>query len=223
MSMPARFAAFVGLAMQIAAHPEPPPILQIHREALKPGSEAAYQEIEEDTARICARLRCPHPYLGIESLTGSKEVWFFNGYESPAEQKRVIHDYAKNAPLLAALEKSGKRKVSLTGKRAELLATYRKDLSHGGPWILGQGRFLVITVTRSHPRIAGSVFEAADGTRFIVLPVQTRSEAEAAAAAAGPETRVFAVRPSWSYPAAEWIAADPELWHRASRNARAPN
>jgi len=221
--MPAVFAGFVGLAMQIIAHPQPPQILQIHREPLKPGSEAAYQEIEEDTARICAQLRCPHPYLGIESLTGSKEVWFFNGYESTAEQKRVVNEYAKNAPLLEALEKSGRRKVSLTGKPAELFANYRKDLSHGSPWILGHGRFLVITVTRGHPRIAGSVFEVADGTRFVVLPVPTRSEAEAAAAAAGSETRVFAVRPSWSFPARDWIAADPELWHRASKNAGTPN
>jgi hypothetical protein len=41
ISMPAGFAAFVGLAMQIVAHPQPPRILQIHREVLKPGSEAA--------------------------------------------------------------------------------------------------------------------------------------------------------------------------------------
>jgi len=218
MSMPACFAAFVGLAMQIVAHPQPPQILQIHREPLKPGSEAAYQEIEEDTARICAQLRCPHPYLGIESLIGSREVWFFNGYESPAEQQQVVDDYATNAPLLAALKRNSRRKASLTGEPVGVFANYRKDLSRGVPWILGQGRFLVITVTKSHPRIDGTAFEAADGTRFIVLPVQTRSEADAAAAAAGPESRVFAVRPSWSLPAKEWVAADSEFWHW-----RAPN
>ena len=68
------FAAFIGLAMQIATPSQPPQILQIHREALKPGSEAVYQDIEEDTARLQAKLGCPHPYLAIESLTGSKEV-----------------------------------------------------------------------------------------------------------------------------------------------------
>ncbi len=75
--MGTRFAVLVGVAMQIAAHP--PQILQIHREGLKPGSEVAYREVEENAARICAELRGPHPYLAIESLTGSKEVWFFNG------------------------------------------------------------------------------------------------------------------------------------------------
>lgn len=206
------FAVFIALAMQIAAHPQPPPILQIHREALKPGSEAAYRENEEDTARICAELGCPHPYLGIESLTGSKEVWFFNGYESSAEQKQVYDDYAKNAALLTALKKNSKRKASLTGEPVNVFANYRQDLSRGVPWVLGHGRFLVITVSKSNPHLDGTVFEAADGTRFVVMPAQTRKEADAAAAAAGPGSRVFAVRPSWSFPTKEWIAADSAFW-----------
>jgi hypothetical protein len=36
---------------------------------------------------------------------------------------------------------------------------------------------------------------------------------------AGPGTTVLAILPSWSFPAAEWIAADPEFW-RASPAAR---
>jgi hypothetical protein len=35
---------------------------------LKPRSKAAYKQNEEDTARICAELDCPHPFLGIEPL-----------------------------------------------------------------------------------------------------------------------------------------------------------
>jgi hypothetical protein len=206
------FAVLIGLAMQMATHSQPPQILQIHREALKPGSEAAYQEIEEGTARICAELGCPHPYLGIESLTGPKEVWFFNGYESSAEQKQVYEDYPKNASLFAALKKNGSRKASLTGKPVNTFANYRPDLSRGVPWILGHGRFLVIAVTKSNPRIAGTVFEAADGTRFIVMPFQAREEADAAAVVAGSGSIVFAVRPSWSFPAKEWVAADPAFW-----------
>src|SRR5712692_8443820 len=157
MLITASFGSFLALAMQIAADPQPPQILQIYREPLKPGSEAAYGEIEEDTARICARLKCPHPYLGIESLFGPKEVWFFNGYKSPAERGQVAADYAKNAPLLAALETNSKRKASLSGKSVEVFAEYRKDLSRSPPWILGQGRFLVIRVTRSDARIDGTV------------------------------------------------------------------
>jgi hypothetical protein len=195
----------------------PPPLLQIYREPLQPGSEAAYRENEGETARLCAELKCPHAYLGIESLTGPKEVWYFNGYQTEEEKKQVADDYARNAPLMAALERSGRRKASLTGTHADVLARHRADLSRGVPWVLGRGRFLVITMMKGDPEVRGSVFEAEDGTRFVFLPARTQGEAEAAAAAAGPETRVFAVRPEWSHPSEGWMAADPDFWEGARR------
>ena len=54
----------------------PPQMLQIVRESLNEGSEAAYRTIEEDAARICADLNCPNAHLAMESLTGPKEVWW---------------------------------------------------------------------------------------------------------------------------------------------------
>jgi hypothetical protein len=191
--------------------PKPPPLLQIFRERVKPGSEGAYREVEEDTARLGARLGCPHPYLGIESLTGPREVWFFNGYESAAEHEQVVAAYANNHALLAALESNGKRKASLTVAPAEVFASHRPDLSRGVAWSLGQGRFLVITVTTSDQPSDGTCFVTAEGTRFIVTAAGTREDADARAAARV-EARVFAVRPRFSVPAPAWIAADPAFW-----------
>jgi hypothetical protein len=202
----------MGMAMQIGASVHPPRILQIHREGLKPGSEDAYRAIEEELTRICLRLTCPHPYLGIESVTGPKEVWFFNGYESPAEQKKVVDDYAANGPLLAALTEASKRKAAFTLNPVNVFANYRRDLSRGTPWLLGHGRFLVVTVSKSPRAIDGTMFVDPDETRFVIMPADTRPEANAAAAAAGPEARIFEVRPTWSTPAREWIEADPSFW-----------
>jgi hypothetical protein len=179
---------------------------------LKPGTEAAYHAIEEDTARLAAALGCPHPYLGAESLSGAKEMWWFNGYESADEQKQVADDYAKNTRWMAALQLNSKRKAILTHEGIEVSASYRRDLSAGRPWILGHGRFLVITRTKSERRITGTTFEAPDGTRFIVTPAGSRQEADVTQALAGAESNILAVRPSWSFPATEWIAADPPFW-----------
>jgi hypothetical protein len=121
-------------------------------------------------------------------------------------------DYASSTRLMAALQSTSKTKESLTLKPIDVIATYRSDLSGGMPWLLGHGRFLVITLTESSRHSAGTVFEAPDGTRFIVTSAQTRQEADAARALAGPEANIFAVRPSWSFPAKEWIAADPLFW-----------
>jgi hypothetical protein len=198
--------------MEIAPVARPPRILQIVREPLKPGCEAAYSAIEEDTARISAALGCPHPYLGAECVVGSPEVWWFNGYESAAEQAQVAAAYAKNMRLLAAVQQNGTRKASLTRAPIEAFAIFREDASVGAPWVLGAGRFLVITVSRSDVRMIGTVFEAAAGVRYRVTATQTRDQADAAHARAGGESYVLAVRPDWSFPARDWIESDPALW-----------
>jgi hypothetical protein len=206
--------------MQIATSAQsPPPLLQIVREPLRPGTEAAFNAIEEERARVSATLGCPHPYLGAESLTGPKEVWWFNGYQSSTERDQVYDAYANNAPLMAAFQKSAKPKADLTLKPIEVFASYRPDQSDRTPWILGQGRYLVITMTDRTSRLAGSVFERTDGTRFVVRSAQTREQADATKVSAGRDTTVLAMRPSWSFPSAEWVAADPEFW-RASPAAR---
>src|SRR5713226_6861340 len=209
-----RTIAAVGilLAMPLMAQEHPPKILEIYRDSLKPGSETAFKAVEEDAARICAELKFPHSHLAIESLTGPKEVWWLNGFESEAEKQQVSDDYASNPALVEALERIGKRREGLTGTPVDIFANYRADLSRGAPWKLAGARFFVVTVTRRDPKIEGSVFEAPDGDRFIMRPVTTRHQADVLAAAAGPETTVFAVRPYWGMPAKEWIAVDPEFW-----------
>jgi hypothetical protein len=212
MRMLKGFAVLIALALQISAQSRPPQILEIYRDFLKPGSEAAYNDIERDIARVCIELGFPHAYLAIESLTGPKEVWFLNGWESSAEQEQVADEYAKNDPLVAALEKHAKRKAGLVLTPVEVFANYRQHSGGGEPWSMGMGRFLVITVTRARERMDGTTFETLDGAKFIVLPVNTRAVADAKAAAIGAESRVFAVHPYWSKPAEEWVSADPAFW-----------
>ena len=190
----------------------PPPILQIYRERLRPGVEAAYQTIEEETARLSASLGCPHPYLAAGLLADEKEVWWFNGFASIADRQRVSDEYGGNGPLMAALSRSSARKASLTLDPIEAIAAYRPDLTIGTPWILGRGRFLVVAITTGDTRIGGTVFEAEDGRRFIVTAAQTRDEADAARKSGGGDACICAVRPSFSFPAADWIAADPSFW-----------
>jgi hypothetical protein len=82
---------------------------------------------------------------------------------------------------------------------------------------MGQGRFLVITIAKEHLQIDGTVFETDDHIQLVVNAAQTRGQADALAAAAGPQSIIFAVRPYWGMPATEWIAADPAFWHVNAR------
>jgi hypothetical protein len=135
-----------------------------------------------------------------------------NGFDSPVEQQQVVEAYAKNAPLMAALRNNGEAKSTLTAPPTGVIATHRPDLTRGVPWAFGIGRVLVITVTTNPRHVDGTVFETAEGTRVIVVPADTRRDAHAAAALAGAECNVLLVRPAWSFPAKEWIAADPAFW-----------
>jgi len=194
------------------AQERPPTILQIYRDTVKPGREAAFKAVEEDAARICAELRFPHSHLAIESLSGPTEVWWLNAFESEEDRQRVADDYGKNPALKAALEGITRRKEGLTEAPVNVYASHRADLSRGASWRVAGARFFVVTISAGDSRMEGAVFEAPDGTRFVFRPFATRPQADAVAAAAGPDTRVFAVRPCWGMPAPEWIAADPVFW-----------
>jgi hypothetical protein len=150
----------------------------------------------------------------IESLTGPKEVWSLNGYDSPVEQEQVAENYGKNPALIAALNQILQRKNNLTSEPVNVFTNYWQGLSRGTPWNMGRGRFLLITLTKNNPKIDGTVFESDDGTRLIVSAVQTRNQVEALPAATNSETNVFVVRPYWSTPTKDWIAADPPFWNK---------
>lgn len=184
-------------------------ILQIYRETVAPGREADYDALERETAKNAARLGCPNPYLGAESLRGPKVVWWFNAYESPAEQRRVAEGYMRNAKLMAALARSSSHKAEFTSDTSDVFAHYRPEASGGNSWSPGQGRFLRIVETKAATGATGAVFETDDGTRFIVTPCVAREDAEQSDDA---KTYVLAVRPSWSFAAPAWVAADKDFW-----------
>jgi hypothetical protein len=110
---------------------------------------------------------------------------------------------------MAALRNNGEAKRALTATPTVVMAHHRPDLTRGLPWALGTGRFLVVTIASNARQVDGTVFETPKGSRVIFVPAATRPEA---AALGGTESRILAVRPSWSFPAQEWIAADPEFW-----------
>jgi hypothetical protein len=190
----------------------PPQNLLIHRDVLQPEVEATYRTIEEDAARFCAELKCPNVHLALESLSEPKVVLWLTAYESEAEKQGIIDAYAANKPLTEALAGITERRQGLLSSDVDHFTVHRADLSHGEPWNPAGARFAVVTMTGRVDRMDGSVYEAPEGTRFALRAFRTREPADAAAAAAGAEAIVFAVRPYWGMPAPDWVTADPEFW-----------
>jgi hypothetical protein len=198
--------------MKNPASAQVPKILYIYREFWKAGNQAALERIEISAARMCINLGCPHPYLGIESLTGSKEVWYLNGFSSIEEQERVREQYAKKDLFSTMSQFTQQREPFQSDPDKDYYANYRADLSHGPKWSMGEGRFLIITVIKGDPKADGTVFETGEAIRFVVTPAETHDEAQRKLSAAGPEARLFAVRPHFSMPAPDWAESDPSFW-----------
>jgi len=211
--MRAWFALAVVVVMSLQ-QPEPPAILQIYRVSLNPGAEAAFDAIERQIATLCATLQCPHPYLGLESVTGPKEVWFLNGYQSAGEQKEVDAAYKRNVPLMTGMTELAARRNPYTHSPSTTIAMRSTEARSGTTWSLGRGRFLVVVVTHQTRETDGAAYDASDGRRVIVWAVQTREEAERRAASLGSEARVLAVRPDWTHPDPAWVEQDPSFWRK---------
>ena len=194
-------------------------ILLIHRDTVKAGCEAAYKTIEKDAARCCAELNCTHAHAAIEALNGTRQVWWLNQFASDEDKQRVADGFAGNEPLMAALGGIRQRRQDVIEHDFEVWATYRADLS-GAPLAIAGARFFAVVVTNGDPPIPGAVFETAEGQRYVFRSTAMRDEAYRIAAAAGPHATIFAVRPYWGMPAAEWIGADPEFWKQSPKYAR---
>jgi hypothetical protein len=198
---------------------DPPALVQLYHERLKPGAEATYSKNEEGIAGVCARFQCPNPYLALESVAGPKEVWWLNAFASKADRDRVGRAYEQNVEVTAALRDLAQRKKELLYEPEDFVATYRPDLSVGCAWRMEGARFFVMTRTGADGSASGCVFDAPPATRFVIAPAATRAEADRRAAGVGPHAKIWAIRPAWSLPAAAWIAADPDFW-RTSPAAR---
>ena len=178
---------------------QPPKVLDIIQERLKPNREAAYDRNERDIARKCAKLKCPVSYLALQSVSGEKEVWWLNAYESDARREELRRAFENNDILMSELRKLGQRKEALRYKPVSTTTRYRGDLSNASCWNVGGAHFFVITVTSEERKSDGCVFEASDGTLFIITPAARRSDAIHKTKVAGPKTRLFKVQPKWSH------------------------
>ena len=203
------------------AQPTAPRILLIAREPLKPGAGTEYDSIESETAVLAAKLRCPHPYLALEPLSGAKnEVWWFNGFDSQDVLNSVAEAYKTNEGWNAALTKNQKRKEPLTGKGIEQLADLEPQVD-SQPWAGGRARYVVAAINPAERLIGSNIFKGRDGTRYEILMANAREDVERIARVR--DFVVLEVVPRWSFPAREWVDGNRELWKAASKCRTSPS
>ncbi len=105
---------FLGMACVVSAQEnssmgghQPPKILTITREMVKPGKAGnAHDRTESMFVAAMAAAKWPTHYLAMDSVTGKSRTLFFTGYESFEAWEKDVLATMKNATLSAALDRA---------------------------------------------------------------------------------------------------------------------
>jgi len=122
------FVASVMASHVAAQSAEPPPILKIVREYMKPGKGAAHEKNEAAFARAFQNSKFPN-YIAWEALSGPTQVWFLEGYANYAGIETALKISAAE-PLKSTLEQLEVEDGELRTGESTTIAYYAKDLSY---------------------------------------------------------------------------------------------
>src|SRR5437588_2371728 len=129
--MLALFSALsIAAAAQIPA--EPPKVLRLVREIVKPGKAAAHEKLATISAHAMARWKYPVNLLALSALTGDEEGWTLESHDSFASVENAETFIEKSPALKWSLGQYEAQDGELVSARRRMLAAYRKDLSYRG-------------------------------------------------------------------------------------------
>ncbi len=204
----------IGMIEMPVGDQAPPQLLQIVKEKLRPGVEKDYGSIEEDLLRACRTLGAPNRYLALVSVNQPTEVWWLNMYDSQSEVARIAEGYAQNTKLMTALRELAAKKKGMTDPPVDLTTKYRSDLSALEAWRVGELQYVAVQELRTPAKSAGAVFQARDGSAFVLIAASDLGSAKQQANRLGEGARIFEVQPKWSLPKEAWLSLNPTLWKR---------
>lgn len=148
------FAGFAPANAQnqpATAHLQPPPILVVHTEFLKPGeSAAAHVKTEAAIAQTLRNANAGGHYLGLIAITGRARTVFVSGCTSFADCQAQHDSIAKNASLQDQLRSQGADDAALLGMSTRSIYRFDKDLSLN-PGAADGTRFFELTLFHVRP------------------------------------------------------------------------
>ena len=151
--MPALFFALsFAAAAQIPS--EPPKVLRLVRETIKPGRAAAHEKLGTVLAHTMARGKYPVNFLALSAVTGDEESWTLESHDSFASVENA-DTFIEKAPVLKwSLGRYEAQDGEFISARRRMLAAYRKDLSYHGEQLaqtLPKMRYMSVVMVRLRP------------------------------------------------------------------------
>ena len=109
---------------------QPPKVLVIGREFLKPGrSGEAHKTAEAAFVQAMSSVKWPTHYLAATSVTGRARALFFTRYDSVADWEKDTLAQGKNAVLSTALDRAAMADGDLLSDMDSAAFLYREDYS----------------------------------------------------------------------------------------------
>lgn len=167
-----RFSAILGLAAAIALPAaaqttptprdpaDPPTLLVIYREEVRPGRGAAHTANEQAWAAAFTKGQAPIQWLGMSTVAGPSEAWFLSGHDSYAAFQKSEADMEANAALTAEGDKFSALDGELLNRTSTIIARHRPALSYQPRVALAEMRYMQVDIVQVRPGHGGDFAEA---------------------------------------------------------------
>jgi len=170
--------AVLASAVQIYAQEAPagpPAVVQVIREDVKEGRDAAHEKTESAVMQALAKAKYPNQVFGMTNVTGTSQAWFLEGFASFAAME-------ESAGFLAKIPEFGTLDAADAEMRAGsrlYIAVYRPDLSFGVDKInLPKCRYFTINTLRIR---GGQEQEFTDLAKQVIAALQKAGDDQGAA------------------------------------------
>ncbi|MGA2326982.1 MAG: hypothetical protein ABSH05_11920 [Bryobacteraceae bacterium] len=144
---------------------EPPAVLRITREVLKPGKGAAHEKTELMFVRAATKAKYPSHYLAMDAIAGPNEVWFLEANASFAAMEQA-DKVLEAEPFKTEWQQAATADGELLSGLSNVIAVYRKNLSYRadqGMAMLPKARYFSVQQIRVRPNSEKRLAEAIKG------------------------------------------------------------
>lgn len=146
-------------AANLAAAP-PNLVLIVHQE-IQNGRASARQKLEVATARTCDRLDAPNSWIDLQSLTGQREVLFFDPFDSFEQLEQSFSGWGQFFAAHPELAHMREEIEALVASERTIVAVRRDDLGYLADSIdLSEARFMRVLEVRLFPGHESDFVEA---------------------------------------------------------------
>ncbi|HEV2641543.1 MAG TPA: hypothetical protein VGT98_02495 [Candidatus Elarobacter sp.] len=136
---------------QSATTTEPPAVLVIGREEVKPGKAAAHAQWEAGWPSAFAKVNYPTHYIAMTSMAGPNEAWYLTGYPSWDAMEKDNMRIDADSALSAEMRRLSTGDGDFLSNISSMVAVNIPALNYGGPVDIGKMHYFEVLTFRMRP------------------------------------------------------------------------